>query len=422
MPTTEQLREQRASVWEQMEALMARAEQDNRDLTPDERAEYDQLEARFNDHGTAIAHAERRERMREEVNASQRPGATGSGVLGSSEPSERPARTLGEHFASAVGDRIATARAEGSRFTVSAPEFHNAATDVQVTGGSSGDLGAVLTQVDTNIVTGFRRRLTVADLLSPGTLTGQAITYFVEGALEGDFATVAENGQKPQLHFVNPTPVTEALAKIAGFIKESDEMIEDLPFLVSAINTRLLYQLGLVEENQLLSGNGTGTNLRGLLNRSGVQVLGATTDPAAGNPDQLFKALTAVSTATGLDADGIVINPADYQNLRLMKDANDQYFGGGFFQGQYGNNGVEEQPPLWGRRTVVTPAIAAGTVLVGAFQAAATVYRKGGVRVEATNSNEDDFTNNRVTIRAEERVALAVRKPTAFVKVTLGAA
>ena len=47
------------------------------------------------------------------------------------------------------------------------------------------------------------------------------------------------------------------------------------------------------------------------------------------------------------------------------------------------------------------------------------MYRKGGVRVEATNTHADNFTNNKVTVRAEERVALAVRYPAAFVKVGL---
>jgi HK97 family phage major capsid protein len=337
------------------------------------------------------------------------------------------ARTLGEHFANEVGERLHEARAEGSRFTVSAPEFRNAAsdvqvTDVQVTDGPSGNLSQVLTEVDTNIVTAPRRRMTIEDLLDSGTISGQAITYFVEGAAEGDFTTVAENAQKPQLHFANPTPVTEALKKIAGYIKESDELIEDLPFLVSAINNRLLYRLDLFTENQILNGNGTGTNLRGLLQRSGIQTLGATTDGKADNADLLFRAITAVSTGADLEADGIVINPVDYQAFRLQKDGNQQYMGGGFFSGQYGVGGVVEEPPLWGKRTVVTPAIDAGTVLVGAFRTAATVYSKGGTRVEATNANENDFTNNRVTIRAERRKALAVRRPSGLVKVTLGQA
>jgi HK97 family phage major capsid protein len=325
------------------------------------------------------------------------------------------ARSLGEHVVKAVGDNMRAARGQKG-FSVSAPEF-KAATDAQTIPTV---VAPALTTIDTNIVIGTRRRLTVADLLGSETISGNALTYFVEGALEGDFATVAELGKKPQLHFGDPTPVTEALAKIAGFLKESDEILEDVPWLISAINNRLLYQLGLVEENQLLSGSGTGGNIRGLLNRSGVQVVAAAN--RTDNADALFRAITAVGLNGGIEADGLVINPADYQTLRLAKDANNQYYGGGFFAGEYGQGGIVQQPPVWGLRTVVTPAIAAGTALVGAYGQAASVIRKGGVRVETTNSDVDDFEYNRVTVRAEERLALAVRRPAGFAKVTFSAA
>lgn len=328
-----------------------------------------------------------------------------------------PAKSLGDFFAKSAGTSLAAKR--GERFTVSTPEF-KAASDVQVTGTVFGN---ALTSIDTNILTGVRRRLTIEDLLGSETISGTALTYFVENALvEGAFALVNENGQKPQLHFGDPTAVTEALSKVAGFIKESDELVEDLPFLKSAIDGRLLYQLNLFIEDQLLNGSGAAGNLRGLLNRVGIQteVRGST---AAGDnaQDTIFRAITKVETGSGLTADGIVISPADYQSLRLAKDGNGQYFGGGFFSGQYGNGGIQEQPPLWGLRTVVTPAIATGTVLVGAFGQAGSVVSKGGVRVDATNTEGNDFTNNRITVRAERRLALAVRRPAAFVKTTVTA-
>ena len=147
----------------------------------------------------------------------------------------------------------------------------------------------------------------------------------------------------------------------------------------------------------------------------------STTTTAANLADDLFKALGKISNATGLEADALVINPADYEALRLGKDGNNQYYGGGYFAGQYGVGGMVEQPPVWGLRTVVTPAVLAGSPIVGAFKTAGTVYSKGGLWVEATNANENDFTNGLVTVRATKRIALAVRKPAAFVKFTIGA-
>jgi HK97 family phage major capsid protein len=405
------LKQQREAALKAAREIAEKAKGENRDMTAEEIAEVDQNLAKADDLETQIKQADESQARMKRLGEIKDPEADERGT-------KSDAKSLGEHFVKTAGDRLTEVKNGGGRWSVASPEF-KAAADTQTVGTV---FDAVTTQIDTNIVTGVRRRLQIADLLSSGTLSGNAITYYVEGAMEGDFTTVGENAQKPQIHFADPTPVTESLKKIAAFIKESDEMVEDLPFLVSAINNRLLYQLALFEENQVLNGDGLGTNLTGLLNRSGVQVLGAGTDPAAGNADQVFRAMTAVSTGSGLDADGLVIHPTDYQTFRLNKDASGQYYGGGYFQGPYGTGGVTEQPPLWGLRTVVTPAIAAGTVLVGAFAPSSTLYRKGGVRVESTNSEGNDFTNNRVTVRAEERVALAVRRPAALVKLTLGTA
>ena len=256
------------------------------------------------------------------------------------------ATTPGEWFVKKVGAQLLASKGI-SGASVSAPEFIpgvKAATDTQ--SSPNAGLGPYVTQYDRTIVRAFRRRLVVADLLSSGTLTSaNAVTYMVEGALiEGDFTTVAEGGAKPQMHFADPTMVTDGLKKIAGFIKFADEMLEDFGFLVSEINNRGLYQLGLKEEQQLLNGDGNGANLLGILNRSGVQTEAAASK--ADNADSIFRAMTKVATVTGMDADGLMINPLDYQNLRLSKDDNGQYFGGGFFAGQYGNGGVMEQPPV----------------------------------------------------------------------------
>jgi HK97 family phage major capsid protein len=329
--------------------------------------------------------------------------------------SEKPAKTLGDHFVKSVGPEGFSRVKSQSGFTVSSPEF-KAATDPQLTTGAV--YTPLLTEYDQTIVQGFRQQPTVANLLSSGTISGNAVSYFIEGAVEGAFTTVAEGAAKPQMHFVDPTAATDALKKIAAWFDMSDEMTEDLPFMVSEINSRGLYLLATFEEAQLINGLGTGTTIKGILNRSGIQTETQAVSPDTSG-DALFRAITKVQTATGLAADGIVMNPVDYQKLRLAKDANGQYYGGGFFAGQYGVGGVPQNPPVWGLSTVVTSAVAAGTALVGAFRAGGTVYRKGGVRVEQTNSDAGKFTSNIITTRIEERLALAVRYPAAFVKVTL---
>lgn len=405
------LKEQRAAAFKAAQDLLNGSL--GRDMTEAEQKQFDEHVAE-----TKRLDAELRKAAEQKARVDAI-GALEPDDEGPSVESQVAAKTLGDWFVKHAGDKLRLIKGV-SGASVAAPEF-KAATDTHVTGTPvTGPYGTVLTEYDRTIVRGYRMRLVVADLLSSGTISGNAISYFVEGAIEGAFTTVAEGGAKPQLHVVDPTTTVDSLKKIAGWTKFSDEMLEDLDFIVSEINIRLLYELAKFEEAQILNGNGTGTNLLGLLNRVGIQTeLRGTTTSGDTVADTLFRAITKVSTGSGLDADALVIHPLDYQALRLAKDANEQYYGGGFFQGPYGNGGIQENPPVWGLRTVVTPAMTQGTALVGAFAQAATLYRKGGVRVESTNAHASDFTSNLVTMRVEERVALAVRRPTGLVKTTL---
>jgi len=406
-------KEKLAALIKAAREVAEKAKGENRALTPEEQTDLDGKMAEINQLKADIAAGEKSaatlaalDQMAAEIPGDAKPGGD-----------ERPAKSLGEHFVKHAHARMIETKGQ-SNVTVGAPEFvpSKAATDSHAVGGWT-DGVPYLTDFDRTVVQAPRIRLTIDDLLAQGTVSGNAISYLVEGALEGGFATVAEGGAKPQMHFVNPTQKTDALKKIAGFIDLTDEFLEDAEFLKSEIDIRLLYELAYIQEQQLLNGNGTGQNILGVLNRSGVQ-----TEASAGptdNFDAVFRAMTKVETNAQLPVDGLVVHPNDYQRFRLTKDGNQQYYGGGPFAGQYANDGLVLQPPLWAQKTVVTPAIAEGTVAVGSWKLAATAYRKGGVRVESATQHASNFTSNLVTIRAEVRRALAVRKPLGFCKVAL---
>ena len=311
------------------------------------------------------------------------------------EGEKKPARTLGENFVEHL-----KANPVGKRFEVSAPAY-KAATDTQASPAGAADFA---TTYDKNVVTAPRTALVVRDLFGAESITGSTLVYLVEGAIEGAPAVTAEGNEKPQVHFADPTPKTVSLAKVACHIKESDEYINDYPFLASAINGRLLYELGLVEQNKLVTD---------LLATSGIQAntTGWTaSSTAAAVADLILKAIMDVQAQSGFAADAIAINPADWYTLRVAKDGEDRYYGGGFF-------GAQNIPNLWGLPVCVTTAVSAGTIVVGAFKTCGSVVARGGVSVEATNTNEDDFVKNLMTLRAEERLALAVRRPKGFYKI-----
>lgn len=334
------------------------------------------------------------------------------------------ADSLGDFFVKSGGLK-AVQEQIGGQFRVAAPGTYNlykrgrttamkAATDAQST---TQDGGLTYPAYDTNVVMLPRLQPTIADLLGSGSISATSLQYWIQVAKEGGPAAVAELGHKPFVHYTWDTR-TDTLSKLAGLTKISDEAFADIPYIVSEINGQLLYDLAMVEESQLLNGDGVGANLEGLLGRSGIASL--TKQVADSVADTVFKAMTLVQTTNFFAPDGIVIHPTTYQNLRLEKDENGQYYGGGFFASAYNNgDGLNWQPPLWGLKTVVTPAVAVDQILVGNFRQAATVYRKGGVSIDSTNSNVDDFEYNRVTVRVEERLLLQVKRPGAVVKVDL---
>ena len=220
------------------------------------------------------------------------------------------AKFLGEHFVKSAADRLKQ-QASGSRLEVSAPEFTKAASDPALPPANLSDRWG--TEYSRSIVNQRRERLVAADLMGSATVTLPTIKYLVEKAnriVEGAPATVAPGGAKPYVKFADFDIVTESLSKIAALTKLADEMVEDYGFVADWINNQLIYEVSVVEEQQLLNGDGVGSNLKGLLNRDGVQ----THTAAAGKWfDGIFEANAKIPLATNLVGDGLMINPADYQ-------------------------------------------------------------------------------------------------------------
>lgn len=330
------------------------------------------------------------------------------------EGGEKSARNLGEHVALGFKSPAFGAFKHNPGASFVAPEFKAPADPTSFDPTEGG-----LPTVERGVNAAIRTELTVASLFSQGTLDGDSLVYLEEipldAAARGAAQTVAPGGKKPYVRF-EYKQVREGVSKIAALTKILDEMVEDYAFLVTEINTNLVYEVQLEEERQLLSGDGTGANVNGLFNRSGLLSVAAT---AENLDEKIFSAMMQVRTVSQRTVDGLVISPADYEALRLRKDGNGQFLAGGPFQGQYGVGGTALYPPLWGLATVVTPALEQGTILTGAFKSA-TILRKGGIRVDMTNSNVDDFETNKVTLRAEKRLGFKVPRPSAFAKITIG--
>ena len=328
---------------------------------------------------------------------------------------EAPAKSLGEHFVKSMP------KTHEKRFTIAAKAYNDPLA--VGTPASPQVPRALVTDIDRNIVSEVLPETFLRSLFGSESISGNALTYFVEGAIESNtsggqsaygFDPTNEGAAKPQISFADPSPVTVALDKLAAYIKETDEYIDDAPFLASAINGRLLNYLRLREEAYLL----TKLKAASITADTTSWANSATAQEIA---DLIFKKAQKVKADSGFAADAIIMNPATWEILRLAKDKNDNYIGGGFFSDGQGKQiwGI----PVYTSSFAAAPVSgsAAGEIFIGSFKACASVVSKGGVSVEATNTDQDDFIKNRMTIRCEERLALAVRRPAGFVKLVKSA-
>jgi HK97 family phage major capsid protein len=76
---------------------------------------------------------------------------------------------------------------------------------------------------------------------------------------------------------------------------------------------------------------------------------------------------------------------------------------------------------VWSVPLVISPSMAAGSFLVGAFGQSCVLFTRQLLIVEIAFENEDDFVRNLATLRAEERVGLAIPVPAGLIKGTFTA-
>ena len=239
------------------------------------------------------------------------------------------------------------------------------------------------------------KRIAAADFFSNATISGNAVTYFRQGAYEGTPAVTAQGAKKPQ-NSTSFAPTTLALSKIAAYIKETDEILWDASFLASEVQNSLVHHLGVVEDSTIVT---TVSGTSGIL----TYTLGTGESLA----DGIISGVMNIKDASAYNASVAIMNPADFLAALKAKDGNNQYYGGGYFTAAYGTGAYGVPTAIWGVPVFTSSAITAGTAIVAAREAV-KVWRKGGLDVKLYEQNEDDALYNRVTLLAEERLAVAV--------------
>jgi HK97 family phage major capsid protein len=254
-----------------------------------------------------------------------------------------------------------------------------------------------------------RRKLRIRDLLAPGTCTTNAIWFARQTARTNSASTVSEGAVKPQsdAHF---SQIQSPVVTIAHFMQVSRNALDDATALQSSIDGELRWGLGIVEENQLLLGDGTGSNLLGLIPQATAYFAPPFAPTLATGLDTVALSLLQSELAF-LPANGVILHPTDFMKMRLLKNTLGEYI--------LGDPSSTTAPSLWGLPVVVTAAIAQGTFLTGAFNLSAQIFDRMAVEVLLSTEAGTNFTSNQITIRAESRLALAVRQPLGLIYGTL---
>ena len=280
-------------------------------------------------------------------------------------------------------------------FTKQAAEMKDRSVGVSMKAYNSVVTAPTIADVDKSIAP-QPKRVAAEDFLSVATISGNAVTYFTQGAFETNsgIGTTAQNYKKPQAS-TSFTGTTLALSKIAAWIKETDEIIADAPFLASEVQNSLVYQIGKASDNFIINAIGSTVGI-------GAETYDGTTKTFA---DGILASILKIKEK--YDASVVYLNPADIYSLLSAKDSNKQYYGGGYFSGAYGNGALGIPASIWGVPMFASSQVSQGSALVVAKEAV-KVWKKGGIDVKLFEQNEDDALYNRVTLLGEVREACAV--------------
>ncbi|MDI3356991.1 phage major capsid protein [Pseudomonas sp. UYIF39] len=315
------------------------------------------------------------------------------------DPTEQ--KSVGEQLSESDDYQALTTKGRGiARLNLKAVTNITSAT----TGTGGVGVGIQPTRV-AGIITDPERQFTIRDLIMPGRTASNAVEFVQETGFQNMAAPQAGEGALKAQSDLSFGMVTTTVKTIAHWFKASKQVLSDIPLLQSYINGRAIYGLKYKEEEQILAGDGTGQNLLGLIPQASTfnEALRKAGDTKI---DTLRRAILQVRVAE-YRASAIALNPVDWADIELTKDSTGSYIWVNVQEG-----GVQR---LWKLPVVDSNAVPEGEFLVGAMNIAAQVFDREDAAVEVSTEDGDNFRTNMVTIRAEERLALAVYRPESFV-------
>ena len=243
----------------------------------------------------------------------------------------------------------------------------------------------------------------IIDVVPAGT-TSQAVVKYMEmvtrtnsAAERSEGAALAESGYEYE-------EKSQTVESVGHILPVTEEQLADVPGIESLLDNVMLTDLRRRVSSQMLVGNGTAPNLRGL-NTAVTQ-----TQPKGGDSaiDAIFKAGMVIATTGFGTPNAVILHPLDWQEIRLSKTTTGDYL--------FGNPSIAGFTTLWGWQRVLSTEETENQALVGDFNSC-QFFTREGMKVE-TGLNAADFKNVRLSIRALIRGAMVVLRISNFTKVT----
>jgi HK97 family phage major capsid protein len=254
------------------------------------------------------------------------------------------------------------------------------------------------------------RPIQVVDIVPQNATNQSAVVFMQETGYGTDGVTnaaeVAEGGAYPQTDF-QLTEESSPVRKISVYLAITDEQLEDVAQVRGYVDNRLPFMVRQRLDSQILAGDGSAPNLKGLTTYSGIQTQAKGSDAT---PDAVYKAMTSVRVTGGAMPNAAVFNPFDWQGIRLLRTADGLYI--------WGNPSDTGVSRIWGLQVTEAQALTAGTIIVGDFANYSELAVKRGINVQVSNSHADYFVNGKQAMRADMRAAFVVYRPAAFCKIT----
>jgi len=388
---------------EECKAITAKADSEARDLTEEEASEIKARMARVEEQKIEVKRMEDREKLDLQLEALGT--VTAEATV---ETVEVNAKSVGEAFVkSKEYVAIVKQAVEGGLpdFRMPTIELKAAGDPVLESTSTNGDAIAPTWDNTLRAPGLLQYPLRIADVMNIVQVTsGNSVNYPTVKTRNDSPALTVESQQKPGAEFAFDFE-TNTLVKHAQFGAASEEMFQDAPVIANYINTELGTIVLQAEEAYIAQG---------LYTASTTAADGSGITSGENGYDAVLEAMTMVRVAGGVPT-VILLHPNDWARLATLRAVAGD---GGYF------SGGPYAPPaqgLWGSvREVQTTSVPEGTALVGDFARGATLYRKGGLRTDASFGYLDYFRRNLIAIRSEIRSVLGVHYPEFFVEVEIG--